>query len=136
MLTRKTGRLFVPAKRAACTVDFVCRHRFAVARSAKNNRAITFATDRRSGCWRDKHRIIYRVFAERSQILHFVPKRLEKPFHCFLVAITGVISAERDFHSTESVRRRRRALSRERCRSGVLVAVQFCQFTPQLTFAL
>jgi hypothetical protein len=99
MLPRKPRRFFIPAKRAAHAMHFVRHHRFAVARSAEHNPALALAARHRFRRGADKKRVIDGFFIKRAEVFHFVPERAEQFFHLFLVAKTGVIRPERDFHA-------------------------------------
>src|SRR4029077_20771701 len=78
VLARKAGGFLVPTKGATDAVHFVRHHRFAVARTAKDNPAIAFASRHCLRGRSDEKRVIDGIFAERSKILDLMPQRIEE----------------------------------------------------------
>src|SRR6266404_4093141 len=105
MLARQSRDFFVPAQRATYSVDFVRYHRLAVSRSPKDKAALALAPRNRFGCGPDEKGIVHRVLAKRAEIFDFVTERSHKLFHFLFVTKTGVIRAERNFHSSTIAQR-------------------------------
>src|SRR5205085_9282321 len=80
------------------SAHFVRRDRFAVAGTAEHDSPIALAFDHRLRRRPDEKWIIHRLFAERSEVLHLVPKLDQKRLYFLFVMETGVVRAERDFH--------------------------------------
>src|SRR5262249_7694580 len=153
MLTRQSRDFLVPPKRQTNPMHFVRRHRFAIARSAKNDPALAFAARDRFGRRPNEERIIDRLFTERPAIFHFVTERAEQLLHLLFVTETCVIGAERNFHESvipsgveeslnisvdlldDSKRNSKRCLGFAR-HDKRLAAVQFRQLTPDLALTL
>jgi hypothetical protein len=96
MLPRKLGGFLVPAEGAAHAAHFIRRDGFAVSRAAQHDPPIALTT---RNCLRgrpDKLRIIDRFFTESPVVFNLVSKFTKEFFNFFLVAKTGVITAERD----------------------------------------
>jgi hypothetical protein len=130
MLPGKPGRFFIPAKRAAYAMHFVRHHCFAVPGSAEHDSALALTARYRFRRGADEKRVIDGFLIKGAEVFHFVPERAEQFFHLFLVPKTGVIRSERDFHAGNLL-----IETRDYCR-GQLPTVQFCQFAPDLSFAL
>jgi hypothetical protein len=74
-------------------MNFVGHHRFAVARAAEYDAALTF-TARDSFCCRaNEKRIIHWVFVECAEVFYLVAKSAQQFFDFFLITKTGVIRA-------------------------------------------
>ena len=94
VLARKAGSFLVPAKRATDKMNLVRGHRFAVARSAKNDAALAFAPCNHFCGGPNEKGIVYRVFVESAAVLHFVAERGQEFFDLLLVTKAGVIRSE------------------------------------------
>src|SRR3954462_10801233 len=99
MLSGKASALFAPTERASDSAHLVGSHRFTVARSSEDNRAVALAARHRFGGRTNKFRIVDRLLAERSEVNRLMAEREKERLHGLLEFVARMVSAQRNFHS-------------------------------------